>query len=78
MDLIGELIKQKREFFSFLNNGLSTQIVITLSFITRIIFNKKIPRHFNFKKNTKALYITFCDYLVKQIYNEFKHTYIFE
>lgn len=76
MDLIGERIIKKRKFFSFLISGLSTQIDITSSFITQIIFEKKLPFHFKLKINTETLYKTVCDYLSEQKYDDFLHLLI--
>lgn len=78
MDLIGERIKEKREFFGFLINDLSTQVGITISFITQIIFEKKFLYHFNLKKSVETLYLTVCDCLRKQKYDGFSHPHITE
>ncbi len=77
-------MKKKREFLGFLINGLSTQIGITSSFITQIIFEKKFPFHFKFKKNTPTSHTTVYNLTIKneklskQNYDGVLHPFIIE
>lgn len=84
MDLIGERKIKKRKFFSFLISGLSTQIDITSSFITQIIFEKKFPFHFTFNTHTTTSHTSACNLTIeteklsKPNYDGFSHPLIIE